>query len=208
MENNAYGNFIHPTSEDRELLDRLARGEIKAYEQLFLRYYPTFLTFVRGMLKDAFAAEDITQNIFLKVWINRDRLDPAKSIRSYLFVLAKHEVYNQLRTRSRSFTPLQEVDRKSQDDAGASFPSGNEIEQMIDLRETSERIDAVIAAMPPKRQEVFRLSRFEHLSNREISERLNLSVRTVDKHLELAIRELRQHIHLLPALIVFFDLLP
>lgn len=208
MENDSYRLFIHSTSDERDLLVRLVRGDIKAYEELFRRYYPTFLAFVRGLLKDAFAAEDITQNIFLKVWLNRERLDPEKSIRSYLFVLAKHEVYNQLRTRTRNFTSLQEVDNRARSQSEPQFPSGNDIEQMVDLHQTAERIEAVIAGMPSRRQEVFRLSRFEHLSNKEIAERLNLSVRTVDKHLELAIRELRQHIHLLPALIIFFDLLP
>lgn len=208
MENDTFRTFIHSTPEEQELLTRLIRGEIKAYELLFHRYYPTFLAFVRGLLKDTFAAEDITQNIFLKVWINRDRLDPAKSIRSYLFVLAKHEVYNQLRTRSRSFTPLQEIDNQAVRESANNFPTPTEIEQTIDLHDTSERIESIIAGMPAKRQEVFRLSRFEHLTNKEIALRLNLSVRTVDKHLELAIRELRRHLALIPALILFFDILP
>lgn len=79
---------------------------------------------------------------------------------------------------------------------------------MVDLHQTAERIEAIIVGMPPKRQEVFRLSRFEHLSNKEIAERMSLSVRTVDKHLELAIRELRRHLDVIPALILFFDILP
>lgn len=208
MENESHKTFIHSTSEERELLARLIRGEIKAYETLFHRFYPTFLAFIRGLLKDAFAAEDIAQNIFLKVWLNRERLDPEKSIRNYLFVLAKHEVYNQLRTRTRNFTSLQEVDSRSQRLSESTFPSGNEIEQMVDLHQTFERIEALIAGMPSKRQMVFRLSRFDHLSSREIAERMNLSVRTVDKHLELAIRELRRHLGVIPALILFFDILP
>lgn len=208
METDSYHSFLQPSLSERELLVRLIRGEIKAYEELFHRYYPSFLAFVRGMLKDGFAAEDITQNIFLKVWINRERLDAEKSIRSYLFVLAKHEVYNQLRMRSRRFSPLQELESPVCGDTGRFFPSGNEIEQMIDLHETSARIDALVEAMPAKRREIFRLSRYERLSNKEIAQRLGLSVRTVDKHLELALRELRRHFALIPALIVFFDLLP
>lgn len=208
MENDSYRLFIHSTPEEQALLSRLIRGEIKAYEELFHRYYPTFQAFVRGILKDTFAADDIAQNIFLKVWINRERLDPNKSIRNYLFVLAKHEVYNQLRTRTRNFTSLQEVDNRTLHQAESAFPPGNEIEQMVDLHQTAERIEAIIVGMPPKRQEVFRLSRFEHLSNKEIAERMSLSVRTVDKHLELAIRELRRHLDVIPALILFFDILP
>ena len=109
MENTAYKSFTHSSDEERALLRRLIAGEMAAYETLFHRYYPTFCAFVRGMTKDTFVSEDITQNIFLKVWINRERLDEEKSIRNYLFVLAKHEVYNYLRTKNRTFTPLREV---------------------------------------------------------------------------------------------------
>ena len=57
--------------------------------------------------------------------------------------------------------------------------------------------------MPPQRQQIFRMSRFEHMPSREIAEQLNLSVRTVDKHLEL-----RKYLNIIPAIIVFLDILP
>lgn len=62
--------------------------------------------------------------------------------------------------------------------------------------------------MPPQRQQIFRMSRFEHMPSLEIAEQLNLSVRTVDKHLELALKELRKYLNIIPAIIVFLDILP
>lgn len=62
--------------------------------------------------------------------------------------------------------------------------------------------------MPPQRQQIFRMSRFEHMPSREIAEQLNLSVRTVDKHLELALKELRKYLNIIPAIIVFLDTCP
>ena len=110
---------------DSELISAIIRGDVGAYEQLFVRYYPTLLHFIRGMLKDDHMSEDIAQNIFMKLWIHREKL-----------------------------------------------------------------LMQGISKMPPRRQLIFRMSRYEHLSNREIAERLGLSVRTVDKHIELALKDL------------------
>lgn len=208
MENTAYKSFIDSSNEERALLRRLIAGEMAAYETLFHRYYPTFCAFVRGMTKDTFVSEDITQNIFLKVWINRERLDEEKSIRNYLFVLAKHEVYNYLRTKNRTFTPLREVVSGSDARGGEIASAHNETEETLDLHQTAELVESIVRRMPGQRQLIFRLSRFEHRSNKEIARLLNLSVRTVDKHIELAIKELRRYIGIIPAIILFLDILP
>ena len=158
--------------------------------------------------KDRAAADDIAQNVFMKVWVNRERLDATKSIRNYLLVLARNEVYNYLRSKARTFTSLQEAvlysDKKKE---GSPVPR-NEIEDMLDLNQTSEIVESIICRMPPQRQRIFRLSRFDHLSSKEIAAQLSLSSRTVEKHLELAIKELRKHLDIIPAIIILFDILP
>lgn len=207
MENNQKQPTIFtPDPEERKLLARLINGEVGGYEILFHKYYPSLHAFIRGMTKDGCAAEDITQNVFMKVWVNRQRLEEDKSIRNYLFVVARNEIYNYLRTKNRTFTSLHEAilypNTKSE-----STPR-NEIEEQLDLDQTAQIVESIIVRMPPQRQRVFRLSRFEHQSSKEIANQLNLSVRTVDKHLELAIRELRRHLDIIPAIILFFDILP
>ena len=160
------------------------------------------------MTKETAVAEDIAQNIFMKVWLNREKLDAAKSIRNYLFVLAKHEIYNYFRTKSRTFTTLKEAIAQTESKGGGNLPSRNEIEEKLDLTETAEQVEIIVGKMPPQRQQIFRMSRFEHMPSREIAEQLNLSVRTVDKHLELALKELRKYLNIIPAIIVFLDILP
>ena len=85
------------------------------------------------MTKETAVAEDIAQNIFMKVWLNREKLDAAKSIRNYLFVLAKHEIYNYFRTKSRTFTTLKEAIAQTESKGGGNLPSRNEIEEKLDL---------------------------------------------------------------------------
>ena len=69
-------------------------------------------------------------------------------------------------------------------------------------------MESIVRRMPDQRQLIFRLSRFEHRSNKEIARLLNLSVRTVDKHIELAVKELRRYIGVIPAIILFLEILP
>ena len=208
MKESVYKSFVSGDPHEEELLRQLSRGDIAGYEVLFHKYYPTFFAFIKGMTKETAVAEDIAQNIFMKVWLNREKLDAAKSIRNYLFVLAKHEIYNYFRTKSRTFTTLKEAIAQTESKGGGNLPSRNEIEEKLDLAETAEQVETIVGKMPPQRQQIFRMSRFEHMPSREIAEQLNLSVRTVDKHLELALKELRKYLNIIPAIIVFLDILP
>ena len=91
---------------DSELISAIIRGDVGAYEQLFVRYYPTLLHFIRGMLKDDHMSEDIAQNIFMKLWIHREKLDSTQSVKNYLFVLAKHEIYNIFKAKRTTMLSL------------------------------------------------------------------------------------------------------
>lgn len=172
----------HP--DDSELISAIIRGEVSAYEQLFERYYPTLLHFIRGMLKDDHMAEDIAQNTFMKLWIHREKLDSTLSVKNYLFVLSKREIYNIFKAKRTTMLSLQPQmsDRDIADRSTA--------EEHYNYTELNALLMQGISKMPPQRQLIFRMSRYEHLSNREIADRLDLSVRTVDKHIELALKDL------------------
>ena len=71
--------------EEQLLLRQLREGDMASYEILFHRYYPTFFAFAKGMLKDEGAAEDIIQNVFMKIWIHREALVETMSIKNYIY---------------------------------------------------------------------------------------------------------------------------
>ena len=148
MKESVYKSFVSGDPHEEELLRQLIRGDIAGYEVLFHKYYPTFFAFIKGMTKETVVAEDITQNIFMKVWLNRERLDAAKSIRNYLFVLAKHEIYNYFRTKSRTFTTLKEAIAQAESKGGGIQPPRNEIEEKLDLAETAEQVETIVGKMP------------------------------------------------------------
>jgi RNA polymerase sigma-70 factor (ECF subfamily) len=171
-------------SDDRLIRDLCREGVDKeAFEHLFHRYYPMVLNFVKGLVKNPVVAEDIAQNTFAKLWLNRFSLQPGQSVKNYLCVLSRNESINFLRSAvacNRSFN--------LQNDSRAQSPT---IEEWMNFTETSNIIKAHIDALPPQRRMVFMMSRYDHMSNMEIAVKLNLSVRTVEKHIELALKDLR-----------------
>ena len=174
---------------DTKAVGQLIKGNVSAYEFLFRKYYGTVYCFVRNMLKDRSAAEDIAQNIFIRIWLNRASLHPDKPIKHLLFVMAKNEALDVLKSKySKSALLSTDVHDKELENGDA--------DKRVMMLETASGIKDIIAKLPPQRRTVFVLSRYNNLSNKEIAGRLGLSVRTVEKHLELALRELRKALHL------------
>ena len=171
--------------DERLVADLCREGvDIDAFERLFHRYYPMVLNFTASLVKNQAVAEDIAQNCFMKLWLNRFSLHPSQSIKNYLCVLSRNDSINYLRSaRSKS------VGLGSQFESHMQNP--NNVEDWMTFAETNIRLRHNIEALPPKRRAIFMMSRYEHMSNMEIAVKLNLSVRTVEKHIELALKDLR-----------------
>ena len=137
------------------------------------------------MLRDADAAEDVVQNVFMRLWIGRERIDPERGLRNYLLVAVRNEIYCYLRMAFQARRESHSTVREPEDSA-----PGQDSE--LSARELQQVVDQVVEHMPSRRREIFLLSRRQHLSNAEIARQLGLSVRTVEKHIELALQEIRQ----------------
>uniref|UniRef100_UPI003216C6F9 RNA polymerase sigma-70 factor n=1 Tax=uncultured Draconibacterium sp. TaxID=1573823 RepID=UPI003216C6F9 len=182
-------------SSDHNLIEGIRKGDMDSFRKLFDEKYSLFYVFIKGLVKNSLWAEDITQNIFLKVWVNRAKLNPEQSIHNYLYVLARNEVRDHFRLKSNmSYQAIQE-DHKvySEDFAGE-----------IDVKMISDQIDQIVLQMPEQRQKVFVLSRKKMLSNKEIANNLNLSVRTVERHIFLAMREIKRHLPAYSSFLMLF----
>lgn len=169
---------------DSVLIEMVKKGDVSAYGQLFRRYYPTLLSFIKSLLKNDEEAKDVAQNAFMKLWLFRDTLVSDKSVKNYLCVLAHNDIINIFKSKRVSSVDLhKELDETLQ--------VGHPVDDFSDYMETSYRLSSRIEKMPPQRKRIFIMSRYENLSNDEIATRLNLSVRTVDKHIQLALKDLR-----------------
>ncbi len=168
---------------DEVLLVKLKRGNIRSFEAIYDRYAPMVLNFVRKMIKDQMRAEDITQNIFMRLYVSRNSLDPGLSLKNWLFVCARNEALDVLRSKwAKDVEKVQEI----KEDVQVSVPE----DEMI-RRESAAKLRTMVDDLPGQRAKILKMSKLDELSNREIAERLGLSVRTVEKHLELALKDLR-----------------
>ena len=179
-------------TEDRTyfIADKIKSGDANAFRGLFRMYYPSLLSFAEGFMKDKVVAEDIVQNVFMKVWIYRSSIDETKPLRGYLFLLCRREICSWFRkevTLQRFVSGLDrsEIERL----AGADTSVAEEVDELGKIAEK------IISQMPAKRREVFMMSRRDGMQISEIAEVMKISPRTVNKHIQLALRTMRSSLN-------------
>ena len=170
-------------SKTLSIYDHLSPEE--KVELLFRQYYAWLCKSLYRTLRDASLAEDIVQEVFVKVWDMRHSLRLDEAIPAYLYRSCYHAALNFLKSRK----PL--TDLSSLEDLAAGSQTAG---QDLDLQETENQVQRAIEALPPKTRLVFSLSRFEELSYKEIADRLEISVKAVEKHMGIALQRLRENL--------------
>ena len=169
--------------EDRELIRRLRAGDESALEILVAAYWQRLLRFVEGILDQEGGGEDVVQEAFIRLWMRRSELRFEGSFRAFLYTLTRNAAIDELRRSGRRKALSTRADPPV---PPASPLAGAEASDLQAIA------DAAIAALPPRRREVFRLARTEGLSYKEIAEVLGLSPQTVANQMSRALTELHQ----------------
>lgn len=180
---------------DRETILLMSKGDKKAYETMFRRFYPKVHRFVAMLLKNKDDADDVCQLIFLKIWNKREKFTDVRDFDSYLFILTKYTVINYI--SSRHVMPI-DIDSLPELCSNESSPFDDVV-----VKDTQLLIDMVVENMPQQRQMIYRMSREQHLKNEEIAQRLGVQKKTVENHLNLALKEIKKALYfvfLLPQL--------
>lgn len=172
---------------EKGYIEAVSRGDEQAFESLFLHYFPRIKGFISGILQNEEEAEDISQDIFVSMWQNRERLTNIENLNAYLFRIAKNTVFRHIE-RSLLFKDYQ------QQTEHAAFVSGenDSIEEELYAKELEFLISVAVEKMPPQRKQIYQMSRVDGLSNDEIATRLSISKRTVENHLTLALADIRK----------------
>ena len=178
-------------AEDIRLMERVGVGEEGAFEQLVERHQRLVIGTVGRMLGSGSDAEDIAQQVFVRVWKNAKRYEPRAKFTTWLLKITRNLVFNELRRRSRHpQVPLQsesDEEERPLKDEQAVAPDASLLEH-----ELQQAVDAAIANLPETQRMAVVLRRYEELSYEEIAEALDQSVSAVKSLLFRARTELRE----------------
>lgn len=177
-------NKVLTISETEKIISRLKKDDKSSVDELFGYYYPRLYHFSKSILKIENEIDDILQEVFVKIWLNRQKIGSAETFNAYIFTITKNEVLNLIRNSVKDQSFKDELFLRS---VAEEYQTPNPIE----FNEIKAGIDAIVAALPEKRQLVFTLSRNEGLSNREIAQQLNISEKTVEDHITHAIKQIK-----------------
>ncbi|MBL1407173.1 RNA polymerase sigma factor [Sphingobacterium faecale] len=172
--------------EERDFIEHLIKGSDQAFQLLFEKYWTHVFGTVKKLVKSPEIAEDITQEIFVKVWNRRKDLSSINNIEAYLYTVSKNTTLDALRKKVLLTDNIEHLIHYFKDQALTP-------QQSLEYQELQQNIQQAIDILPEKVKEVFVLSRFEGLSHEEISEKLNISITSSKTYIVRALKLIRAH---------------
>jgi len=173
---------------ETELLLRLQKGDEDAFTELYYAFYDKLFGFVLGITHSKPKAEDITQDVFLKIWQNRNEIAAVENIPAFLFRVAQNQTIDQLRKSAREIIAL-----------SAHFELGNEnttpepLELLLN-NELKTKISEAVNQLPPQQQKIYTLHKEQGIKQDEIARQLNLSLSTIQSHIKLAMGNIQKYL--------------
>ncbi len=172
---------------DTKLTQQIADGDPNAFKQIYERYAPAMFNNAFRFTKHHERAKDLTQDIFFRIWTNREKLREVEDFEAYLYVVARNCIFNDLKKQ----LPL-----NGSGEFLESFllhEDTTPLEQM-ETRDLEKRLMESIAALPAQMQSVFRLSRFEGLTHAQIAAKLGISENTSKSYVVRALIAIRKQL--------------
>lgn len=179
---------ISEEDKERALLNKIAEGDEIAFRSFFYKYLPLLLPYVKKFTKSDVGAEEVIQNAFLRVWLNRERLVEINNAKAWLFRYVSNECLSYLRTEKRK--RAEDLESCNLD----TIPSIRKdcTNEQLQLNEVNHLINQAVELLPAQRKKVFQMSRSEGLSIPEIASQLDLSANTVKNTLVTSLKFIRE----------------
>ncbi|WPV01988.1 RNA polymerase sigma-70 factor [Mucilaginibacter sp. cycad4] len=167
---------------DEDLIALIRENDLGAFERIYNKYWSKLYLSAYNIIRDRQVAEDVTQEVLVNLWMKRANLK-LTSLNAYLYTSVRYQVFNVIRSgkvRADLFNRLEEL-----------F-SHNGGEDLLSEKDINRLLEQGVAGLPEKCRQIFIMSRKEHLSTKEIAERLGIAPKTVENQLTVALNRLRK----------------
>ena len=157
----------------------------KEFEVLFKKYFVSLTLYCTKFVKDTETAKDITHKCFMKIWEKKEKIPDNSNIKSLLYKIAKNLSLNYIRDNKRNI---------SGDEIPDIVEDNSEADTFVQQSELQAQVVDTLNNLPERSKEIFLMSRYENLSNKTISEQLNISIKTVEAHITSTLKTLRMRL--------------
>lgn len=178
---------LYDLTGEKLLLKEISDGSCVAFNKMFNLYRMKIFAFVDSYIHNKIDAEEIVQETFMVIWQNKDKLIAIEHPRNYIYTIAKNKTYDYLSKMNKS-------ERAMSDAWIYSSASLNNIEDQINLKESSLLINRVLQTLSAQKQEIFSMSRYQHMSHEEIARAVGLSKSRVKNIIVEILKLLKYHI--------------
>lgn len=179
--------YLKVTKSDKDLLLLIQKDDKVAFYNIYERYSKRLYGFVVRYTKLEADAEEIVQEVFVKIWESRNKIDVYSSFETFLFTIAYNTTMSLLRKRSSEKKYLDHLKT-------IQVNNSPDLIDEIHFNELKEKVQSLLNELTPRQKEIFQLSREDGLTHDEIAKKLNISVNTVKKHMVNTLAFLKSHI--------------
>lgn len=171
------------TTEEEQLFNKLKAGDENAFDQLFNSYYKYLVYIAFQYLKDDERSKDVVQEVFMDLWKRRSEIQINQSLKAFLRRAVINKSLNIIRKNER-ISYLEAFDGQQ--------PDQNQVDDLFEYKELEEVISNCVAMLPTRCQEIFKLSRYENLSHKEIAAQLDISTKTIENQMTKALKRIAE----------------
>lgn len=186
-----------PKYIESEILKQIAEGDESAFRLLFDEHWQNIYGVAYMLTKSVPMAEDMVQEIFMKLWIKREQLPGVENFRDYLFIVARNHIFNELKKKSTDILFTNHLFEYFHDTKETP-------EKKLLQKETEQIIDQIVERLPQQQKIIYRLSHEEGLSRNEMADRLGIAPNTVRNHLAKALEMIRHKLQQSLSLLLLF----
>jgi len=193
---------LNSNSDQSKLLYELSQGNELAFTKLYNEYKNVVFSTALKITKSRILAEEVVQDVFLKIWQNHENLAEITNIENYLFIISRNHIFDMIKKIARDTSLVVDSNYKS--------TSTNDTEDTIKDNQYNIILNQIVDQLPPQQQKIYKMAKWDGLSHQKIGEDLGISTETVKKHMAQALKFVRTkispYVNMFMTLFLFFKM--